>query len=156
MHCFNDKNGQQWTLDLTVGSARRVKAACNVDLINLVNFDENTSEASELERLVSDPCLLVSVVYTLCEKQAVERSLDGEAFADVFSGETIENAINALIEEIISFSPPMRRKMLAKMYQTSQNLMGKMSEDMERTLEDPEFLAALEEQLMKSFTGSPE
>lgn len=156
MNFFEDKTGQKWMLDLTVGSAKRVKAACDVDLINIVNFDESSNAPSTLEVLVNDPCLLVQVLYTLCEKQIAERGIDGEGFAELFSGETVEKAIDALIEEIINFTPPMRRKMLSKIYQTSQNLMGKMADDLEKTLDNPEFQTVLEEQLMKSFIVSQE
>lgn len=154
MNCFNDKTGRKWNLELTVGSAKYVKASCGVDLINIISFDEkNQTEHSTLEMLVNDPCLLVSVLFCLCEKQAKESDIDGDAYAELFSGETIEKAIDALVEEIINFSPPMRRKVLLKMYQTSQNLMGEMFDDLEKRLETPEFQASLEEVLRSSFTA---
>ena len=73
-----------------------------------------------------------------------------------FDGETVVRATDALMEEIISFSPPVRQKVLNKIYQTSKSLTGKMEMEVEKVLNDPEFEKHLEEELQNLSIGSQE
>ena len=156
MQTFTDKNNDKWNIEINVGTARKVLSECNVDLINVLDFDEQKQEKSVLEKLADDPILLVDVLYCLCSTQAKERNLDDFAFATLFSADTIVQATECLMEEIINFSPPVRQKVLRKIHQTGKNLMGEMEKKVEELLESPEFNKSIEEEFRNSFTGSQE
>ena len=154
MKKFTDKNKNDWILNLTVGTAKRVKADCGVDLINIIDVQTGAAK-SVLEELAANPILLVDVLFSLCRKQAEERGIDDFAFADIFDGETIQNASEALVEEIINFSPPVTQKILMKIYAKNKEVMGENEKELEAILESPEFDKDLEA-FMKSSIGTPE
>lgn len=156
MHCFIDKNNTKWNIELNVGTAKRVLAETGVDLVNILDFDGDKKEKSVLEKLSDDPCLLVDVLFSLCREQAKERSVDDFTFATLFDGETVVKATDVLMEEIISFSPPVRQKVLNKIYQTTKSLTGKMEMEVEKVLNDPEFEKHLEEELQNLSIASQE
>lgn len=156
MQTFTDKNGKKWVIELNVGTARKVLAECNVDLINVLDFDEKKNEKNVLERLAEDPILLADVLYSLCGEQAKKENIDDFAFATLFNAQTIIEATEALMEEVINFSPPVRQKVLRKIYETGKSLMGKMEQEVEKALESPEFANILEEELQNLSTGSQE
>lgn len=156
MHCFIDKNNTKWNIELNVGTARRVLAETGVDLINVLDFDAKKQEHNILETLSDNPCTLVDVLFSLCREQAKESGVDDFAFATLFDGDTIIKATDALLEEIISFSPPVKRKVLTKIYETSKSLTGKMEIEVNNILEDPKFTEQLEEEFMKLSTTAQE
>lgn len=156
MRGFEDKNGKMWTLELNVGSAKRVRAECGIDLINAMAVaPDGEVEISVLERIAEDPCLLVSVIFSLCRTQAENANLDDASFAELFNGDTVEHATDALIEEIINFSPSVKRKALMKIYQTTQRFTEKMRENLDEMLDDQKLNAEIESQLMKLSGGAP-
>ena len=82
MHSFQDKNGKKWNIELNVGTAKRVKSECEIDLVNVITMSrDGKAQASALERLAEDPILLVDVLFSLCKEQAKESGIDDFAFA---------------------------------------------------------------------------
>ena len=154
MKKFTDKKENEWILELTVGSAKRVKADCGIDLIDIIDVKTGLQK-SPLEELADNPMLLVDVLFSMCRKQAEERNIDDESFAELFDGEVIQDAISALVEEIINFSPPVRRKVLQKIYDKNRQLMGETEKEIESIISNPEFDSDLEA-YMKSSIVSPE
>ena len=154
MQTFKDKNGTLWHIELNVGTAKKVKADCGVDLIEIISVDNNV-ETTVFEKLSRDVGLLVDVLFSLCSIEAKERGVDAEAFAGLFIGETIETSTDALINEIINFSPPIRRKMLTRVWEMSSDLMGKMEKDAEALLKSPEFEQELKSQFSSLYTSMP-
>ena len=56
MKSFTDNTGRTWTLAVTVGTIKRVRALCDVDLANIITIDSGTTPKVDLlERLGSDP-----------------------------------------------------------------------------------------------------
>lgn len=156
MHCFTDKNKDKWEIEITVGTAKRVKADCGVDLINITDFAKQTGdEETPLETLMNDPMLVVEVLYSLCRNQAASKGITGEAFGELFDYETIQSAVSALVEEIINFTPPVKRKVLIKMYEQGQRVMGEAEREAEKILESPEFEKEVEA-FMKSSINTQE
>lgn len=98
MHTFRDKAGGEWVVEITVATVKRVKGLAGVDLLAIGDEAENL-----LQRLATDPVALVDVLYAVCHPQITERGLDGDGFADLFSGDSIEAAAAALLEELIGF-----------------------------------------------------
>jgi hypothetical protein len=156
MKIFKDKHKKDWTIELTVGSARRVKAETEIDLINAISLGNDGASISEIEKLINDPFKLVDVLFALCRDQAEKDSVSGEQFAELFDADAIEAAANALVEELINFSPAAKRKALMKLYQTAQRIAAKNEAELEKILESDDLEPQIEEALKKSFIDSPE
>ena len=66
MKTFTDNTGRTWTLSVTVGTIKRVRALCGVDLANIITMESGkTPNVGLLERLASDPVLLVDVLFAV-------------------------------------------------------------------------------------------
>ena len=157
MHTFQDKNGKKWNIELNVGTAKRARSECGVDLVNVITLTrDGKMEATVLEQIAEDPVLLVDCVYSLCRKQADESGLDAFGFAELFDAAAIESASDALTEEIINFSRPAKRKALEKIYRTAKRFAEKMERKLDETLDNPAFDAEIESALNRSFTDTPE
>lgn len=157
MHSFQDKNGKKWNIELNVGTAKRVKSECEIDLVNVITMShDGKAQASALERLAEDPILLVDVLFSLCKEQAKESGVDDFAFAELFNADAVEQSSNALMEEIINFSQPAKRKALTRIYRTAKDFAARMDKQLEQILESPELDAEIESVLKKSFGNTPE
>ena len=155
MTTFTDKQKKTWSLELTVGSARRVKNETGVNLLNMISLEpDGKASTAELEKLIEDPFALVNVLFTLCAKQAEESGVSGEDFAERFDADVIMAATNALIEEIINFSPAAKRRALTKFYQTAQRIAAEQEKELEKILNDETLDEKIEEEMKRSFTGS--
>ena len=156
MQCFKDKNGKQWTIDLNIGTARRVKAECNIDLVNVVTFTEEGANTSIFQQLADDPYTLVTVLYSLCKQQIAEEKLTDEAFASLFDAEAIENAVEALVKEVINFSQPAKKKMLTLIFNKTRELKEKAEKRLDDMIQSKEFNEALDAQLNNLLTNTQE
>lgn len=156
MESFFDKNKNRWTIELTVGSARRVLAECNIDLLNVIKIDDGGIDTTVFSKLSDDPFLLVSVIFSLCKSQVEKQNLSADDFADLWDSETVAQAVDALTKEIINFSQPAKKKMLALLYNKTQAFQQKMEQQIEKTLSDPKFNAELDGQLNNLLTNLQE
>lgn len=83
MRQFNDKNGQAWSLELTIGQARK-------------SFDIGNPES--LTALLDEPYSRFDMLWLMCEKQAKERNIDVDQF-DLLLAE--ENAMIAAHDALL-------------------------------------------------------
>lgn len=129
MH-FTDKDGRNWSLALNVGILRRVRNNLGVDLLDVAKG--NTETWFEVK---TDPELLCNILYSICEKQCEKYNLTDLDFSEIFDGEAIENAVIALQEAILSFSPASRRmyvrQMMLKTEKLEQDAMDLVLEQVE-------------------------
>ena len=157
MKTFQDKNKKTWKIEITVGSARRVKAETGIDLVNIVSVGKEGRASSEaLEKLIDDPFALVDVLFSLCKPQAKQENVGPEVFAELFDAPAIEAATNALVEEIIDFFPPAKKKAVEKIYRIAQELAKKNEEKLNEMLENPELTKEIESRLNALSTSAPE
>jgi len=121
MKSFTDNKGRTWTLEVTVATVKRVRGLCKVDLNSIVELDKNNRPSAELlERLSSDPVLLVDVLYAVCKPQADKLGITDEDFGEAMAGDAIEQATTALLEEIIDFFPAAKRLVMRKILSASR------------------------------------
>ena len=121
MTTFIDNKGRTWTLEVTVATVKRVRGLCKVDLNSIVELDKNNKPSAELlERLSSDPVLLVDVLYAVCKPQADKLNITDEDFGESMAGDAIEHATTALLEEVISFFPEAKRMVMQKILSASR------------------------------------
>lgn len=104
---FKDNTGREWHLCLTVGLVMRVHAETGVDL-------GSTAQRPEwVQLLFSEPVRLAKVLWILCEGQAARLGVEPEAFWDVFDGEVLNAAGDALAACVTRFFP---RKTISRAY----------------------------------------
>lgn len=118
MKTFKDASGRDWEIAVNVGGAKAVRELLSVDLFRL--------HSTEAERVFSDPCLLVDVLYVLCKDQCQIRKLDAEDFGRQMLGDAIEDGANALLGAVADFFPSQRRGLLAKQMAKAEELTAEM------------------------------
>ena len=156
MHTFSDKNGKKWTIDVNLGTARRVLSGCGVDLLHLIDINEEKSDMSGLDRIASDPFLLFQVIYILCERQVNQSGIGEDEFAELFDSDSIQAATDALVQEVINFSHPAKRKMLTVVYSKMVALREEQTRHLEEILGSEEFDREVSEKLSDFATSSQE
>jgi hypothetical protein len=117
---FQDLNGTEWALRITVGSVADVKRETG---INLAIASKDTSW---VEGIFGADGKIAQVLWVLCEKQAKERTLGPEDFAHLLDGETLDRAGGALAESIADFFPR------SKVAQALKRKFGQMLEESDR------------------------
>ena len=158
MQSFKDKNGKSWDIELNIGTARKIKSRCDIDIENVVTFNKQNQpqDVSILERLSGDAILLFNVIFAICEDQVTTAGMTEESFAELFNGDAIEAATEALLDEIINFSRPAKRKVLIQLRQISKNYSEKAGKELEKILSDPKFKQEVEKVLTTSLTNARE
>ena len=134
---FTDNKGRTWMLEVTVATIKRVRALCKVDLNSIVELDKNNKPSAELlERLSSDPVLLVDVLYAVCKPQADKLGITDEDFGESMAGDAIEHATTALLEEVIDFFPEAKRMVMQKILSASRKFSEAARKKLEAELND--------------------
>lgn len=156
METFRDKNGMVWNIELNVGTARKVKGDCDVDLLNTIAIDANGLNVSVLDALAEDSYLLVNVLISLCRRQMAERRITEEDFCELFDGNVIQEAVDALIREVINFSQPSKRKILSLIYGKIQGFRANAEQRLEEMWKNADIQQMLASQLSAPSTNLPE
>lgn len=160
MKTFTDNTGRTWTLSVTVGMIKRVRALCGVDLANIITMESGkTPQVVLLERLASDPVLLVDVLFAVCKPEADAKGITDEEFGRAMAGDAIELAATALLDEIIDFFPEAKRKVFRKILDASRRFEARSKQALMELLEDPAFDEKIDQALDRltiSSSVSPE
>jgi len=129
MKTFKDNAGREWQLAINAASLRRVRDLLDVDLLDV-------ADGPLLERLSSDPILLVDVLYVLCQPQCEAQNVTDVQFGEAMAGDAIEQATDALLEEMIGFFPGRRRailqKLMTKLKQAEASAMDLAEQEIDR------------------------
>ena len=98
MKTFTDAAGRTWTLTLTLGTAMRVKAKLDIDLLQ-----PEAGDPPLLTRLGTDEMLLGEVLCAMLEGQFEVQKVTDEDVRSSFDGQTLLAAQKAFYEELIGF-----------------------------------------------------
>ena len=129
MQTYRDNAGRTWTVAIDVAAIKRVRALIGYDLLSMLNGNGS-------QRLITDPVLLVDVLYALCRPEADRLSVTDEEFGRSMAGDAIEHATQALLEELVSFCPnPRDRKNLRRAVSAMWTTMEKARDVMESRIE---------------------
>jgi len=131
MHSFTDNAGRSWTIEINVSTIKRVRGLAGVDLLEVL-------DGSLIERLVRDPVLLCDVVFAVCKPQAdaSQPPVSDEEFGTAMAGDPIEHATQALLDELVSFSPsPRDRRNLGRVLETTRRVMDRARDLIEAKLD---------------------
>lgn len=104
---FKDSVGRDWVLALDVHTIGLVDAKTSVRVDRL--FD---NELAILTDLAKDPVKLVGVLWVIVEEQAAKPGITPEQFGRGLAGDSLEDALDALVEAVTDFSPRRQRKLL--------------------------------------------
>ena len=98
---FNDREGMEWPLTLTIGNVQEIKQSTGVDIGDL--------QGGAMVKIASDPAKLGAMLWILCEKQAHLAKIEEEQFVDRLDGDSVDQAVDAIGGAIVNFTPaPMR------------------------------------------------
>lgn len=148
MKSFTDNAGRVWTLAVNVAAIKRVRAICDVDLNSIVEMDAgNKPSAKLLERLSTDPVLLVDVLYAVCKPEADAKNIGDEDFGRAMAGDAIDHATAALLDEIIDFFPEAKREAFKKILSATRRFEAIARKRMETLLADRSFEDSLVSEL---------
>lgn len=117
MKTFVDNAGRTWTVQVNVEAIKRVRELLSVNLLEVIDGDAEGKQGGQgklLVRLENDPILLCDVVYVVCKPEADAKGVTDGDFGRAMAGDAIDAAVTALLEELVGFFPPGRRKLLAK------------------------------------------
>ena len=120
MKTFTDNTGRTWTLLVNVATIKRVRALCGVDLNSIIEVEDGKPTTKLLERLSTDPVLLVDVLYAVCRPECEQKGVSDEDFGAAMAGDAIEQATSALMDEVIDFFPEAKRLAFRKILSASR------------------------------------
>ena len=151
MKSFTDNLGRTWTLVVNVAAIKRVRAICGVDLNAIVEIDRNNNPTAELlERLSTDPVLLVDVLYAVCKTECDQKGVSDEDFGAAMAGDAIEQATAALLDEVVDFFPTAKRAALQKILAATRRIEALAKKKLEDILGSAEFEEKLVSELERS------
>ena len=142
MKTFIDNAGRTWTVSVTVAAVKRVKDLLGVNLMDAI-------EGKLLERLANDPVLLCDVVYVICKSEADAAKVSDEDFGRAMAGDALDRATVAFMEDLVSFFPAGRRRLLAKAMEKLKALEQRVLEAAEARLDSGEAERLIEAELAR-------
>ena len=98
MKTFTDAAGRTWTLALTLGTAMKVKAKLDIDLLQ-----PEAGDPPLLTRLGTDEMLLGEVLCAMLDGQFETHKVTEDDVRAAFDGNTLLGAQKAFYEELIDF-----------------------------------------------------
>ena len=155
MKSFTDNTGRTWTLVVNVATVKRVRALCGVDLNSVIEVEDGKPSAKLLERLSSDPVLLVDVLYAVCKPECDQRGVSDEDFGAAMAGDSVEAATDALLDEVIDFFPETKRRAFRKILSASRRFGEAAKRRLAKLLGDGKFEDALVSELERLTGLSP-
>lgn len=114
---FKDAKGRKWELTIDAPAIKRVRESHDVNLTAL-------GDEQPWSRLDEDLVLLVDVLWTVLEQQAVGKQIDEQGFAGGLIGDGLANASLALVSAVADFFPAERRSLLLAMNRRNRTLMA--------------------------------
>lgn len=156
MHSFNDKTGQSWEVELTVGMIERIKDVLKIDLFDPVGEDNQL--IADLAPI--DPKnirLFVNVIWVICEEQCkkLDPTVTSDQFSGLISAEPLQWAYTAFYEEWALFFRSLGRKDLGEMIQKMNSLIQEGVEGVVSQIQKLTF-EGVKSQITKSATSSQE
>jgi hypothetical protein len=139
MKSFTDNLGRTWTLVVNVATIKRVRALCGVDLNAIIEVEDGKPETRLLEKLSTDPVLLVDVLYAVCQPECDRRQVTDEDFGSAMAGDAIDLATSALLDEIIDFFPDAKRQAFRKILSATRRFEEIAKKRLSEALADSAF-----------------
>ncbi|MBQ3822261.1 MAG: hypothetical protein II807_04350 [Thermoguttaceae bacterium] len=102
MRTFKDALGNEWTIKITIGTARRIREQMAAsEALKRVDFFDYAVVLTSLEDFLFTADLLAVV----CADQLRQTNVTSDEFLDALTGESLYGATRAFIEEYVDFFP---------------------------------------------------
>lgn len=108
MPSFKDSESREWHLRIDVDAIRRIRSNHSIDLATILASPES------IDRLTSDICLTIDVIYELCRPAADRLGIDAAAFGRSLFGDSLGHAVRAFEEALVEFLPESGRRATAR------------------------------------------
>lgn len=155
MKTFTDTQGRAWMIQITVGAIKRVQALCGISLYKIIDFDNrNNPQSNLLNQLAEDPALLVDVLFAVCKPEADRLGVSDVEFGESMSGDVIEAATNALLDDLVDFFPEAKRLIFRKVLTATRKVQAAARKRLDAMLNDPKLDASIESRLNELLASS--
>ena len=155
MRTFKDNKGRTWEIALNVWQMKRLRDTLGIDLVNVIGTSADGSVKVDLiDRIATDPVLLVDILWVLCEGGAKSAGVTDEDFGSSLAGDSIEDATRAFLDELVDFFPGARRLFLKKAVGLARRWSDETARTLKEALESPELEERLRTEL-RSASASP-
>lgn len=144
MQQFKDVNGDAWTIELNIGTARKIRSRMRqVETLNEIDFLDYASLLFSL----NDVFFAADLLFVVCEEEAKERGIDSEEFGTRLKGKVLFDAVAAFTAEYLDFFPDpataQKMKTLVEKNQKVQTalcdaIVNAAEEEMTKLLDDAE------------------
>jgi len=138
MKNFTDTAGRTWDVVINVDTIKRVRDLLDINLLGIVEPGNDL-----VDRLAGDVILVCNVLFAVVKPQADQRTVSDADFGRGLSGDVIDLATTALLEELIDFFPSRRRAILRQAWEKVVKVQSRLQDQAEeraRTiLADPKF-----------------
>ena len=95
MQTFTDIHDRKWTVNITIGTVKRVKLRLGIDMLDIETFFKQ----------MQDIMTLFDVLYVVCQDEADKYGITDEQFGESLGGPTIREARDAFFEAYMAFMP---------------------------------------------------
>lgn len=144
MATFEDRERQEWTIELPFGEILRIKAASEG------KFDLLDPHSTKLaERLDDDLLLFWELLAHLTHRQQLARGIDAEAFGLLMTGDCLLYAQRSFFREWSDFFRQLQRHDIAVALETIARLKEKTIEKIRHKIESSEELKQLDQRASK-------
>lgn len=133
MHRFRDNTGREWCLSLNGWQLKRLKEQ--------IGFDARDHES--IFQAVGDPALLCDVLYVLCQEQADKDGVTDRQFGEALTGDAIDSAADAYMQESVDFFPQRQRPALKAMLTKIQEMQDRATTLAEEKMNSPAMQAMI-------------
>ena len=148
MKTFTDTAGRTWDVQVNVDTIKRVRDLLSVNLLDIVEPDNDL-----VVRLAEDVILVADCLFAVVKPQADEWEVSDTDFGRALSGDVIDQATTALLEELIDFFPKRRRAILRRAWETVKKVAAKLADQAERRARKALANPKLEQRLMARLSG---
>ncbi len=132
MQTFADKDGSNWSIDLSVGIMEEVKGKLGVDLLDPI--DEDNKLVMNLAPMgAKNIMLFVNTLYLLCEDQCKENGITDKQFGRLLNPASLKGAYDAFFKEWEDFFLSLGREDIAE---AMKRMMDLISEGMTEVVEE--------------------
>jgi hypothetical protein len=132
MHTFRDLENREWKIDLNCDVIETVLAETNTNLLDLLDKDSPL-----LQEIAQFPPVVCKLIAATIREQLVTAGLDDKQFRRAMNGETLAQASDALLDELVLFSPQHSRRLRAAVLEKHREVQAATMDMAMARIEDP-------------------